>query len=274
MMRSLAELAAWRAFWSLFIVLTLAGCESTPRALPTVARAERTPAEGAQRWKAAGPFVPSYCITESTAPVHARCMVKLGMVREEAAALLTERQRMFVDGVRRIYTEPGVLIQRREALAALGAQAAPVCRRPSTGADATTERQGEVLKTDALFSRNPFRRSRYMYSTTRIAPGDDNGRTWTVWLAAALETRGACLPSRAVEGYLDVPLSSRVVKRKEPPQAWDRHGPGIHRAVGEQLSEQGPRMEMHIVDGCVTDMYFMFDSDFVAGEVSDEVALY
>lgn len=257
---------------TLAMALMLAGCASAPPPAKPAARDERTPADHARQRKAPGPMSVRYCLTDTAAPLHAQCKVKLGMPKAEAAALLTDRQRRFAEGLRRIYTEPGFLTRRGDALAALGAELPPTCKRLWPGIWDGEERRTDRIPGDGLFSSNPYRQSRYTYSTRRDASGSENGRTWTVWLWAALETRRACLPSRAVEGYLDVPLSSRVVNREDPPDAWDRHGPGEHRAVGEQLSDLGPRMEMHIVDGCVMDVYFMFDFDFVAEDVSDSNA--
>ena len=266
----------WHAILLLALALALGACVASP-APSAVAESPAAPAAPVTAKTAITPYVPNtYCSMQPRDPVYARCNVKLGLPKEEATAVLTESQRKFLDGVLRIYSEPGLLPRRKEVLAALGAEVESTRVSHTTWPDGrrTIDWRSDSFKSVGLFTAYKYWSSSYKYRMPRYPPWTEGRYRWSAEIYIAINQERECLASLAVEGYLDIPLSSRIfgyVHGQKPPEKWDRHGPGGHMAIAERLSKLSPRLEIDIIDGCLSRVGL--EGHFFSSEVGDDDVL-
>lgn len=203
-------------------------------------------------------------------PIYAHCNVKLGLPKDEAAEALTETQRKFLDGVLRIYNEAGLLAKREEAIAAIGAEIEST-RKSSTVWPSGRRTFGRIdsLKSTGLFTRFEYWQSSYRNSPRDPAAVDEYGRRWVASLEVQIDRKRECLPSRAVEGYLDIPLSSRIFGTIPPRLRanWDRHEFG-GTAAASPSGPLGPVLEVDFLHKCLSAI--RFDAMYRSKEMSDD----
>lgn len=157
------------------MALALSACAALP-APSTVAESPAAPAAAIAAKEGVAPYVPNtYCSMQASDPIYARCNVKLGLPKDEATAVLTESQRKLLDGVMRIYTEPGFLIRRKEAIAALGAEVESTKVSHTTLPDGRRAISGQtdVFKGGGLFTPYEYWASTYTYLSYRNFPAND-----------------------------------------------------------------------------------------------------
>ena len=211
-----------------------------------------------------------FCVNDAWVPIYARCNVKLGFPKEEAALLLSERQRQLLDGVLRLYSEADLLADRKQAIAIIGGEIAQTRLVPKKWLDGkTTFSRSDSLK--GLYLETFFRDAinTYTYSAHPPLVSGESRYTWQVIIQLSGDYKRECLPSRAVEGYLDIPLTSRIFNLipPRPRNRWDRHGPGGHVAAAWSISRRHPNLTVGFAEGCLTGFYF--DVLYRSEELSD-----
>ena len=211
-----------------------------------------------------------FCVNDAWVPIYARCNVKLGLPKEEAALLLSERQRLFLDGVLRLYSEADLLADRKQSIAIIGGEIAQTRLVPKKWLDGkTTFSRSDSLK--GLYLETFFRDAinTYTYSAHPPLVSGESRYTWQVIIQLSGDYKRECLPSRAVEGYLDIPLTSRIFNLipPRPRNRWDRHGPGGHVAAAWSISRRHPNLTVGFAEGCLTGFYF--DVLYRSEELSD-----
>lgn len=219
-------------------------------------------------------IVPNPCQAYESDPMYARCNQKLGLPKEDAARVLTAAQRDFLDRVRRIYEQDGLLANRAEAIKVLGAEVEKTGKSDSTSPGGVRSRKRyDLFKSQGYFTASLHgSRSRYWYE----GPHEDQRHLSTaafyVSLSAEINWERECISSMAAEGYLDIPLTTH---RNAPHGATksalevDRRAQaGGYQAGARALSNRHPGLELGYVDGCLAsiNLYKYFN----LREISDE----
>lgn len=204
-------------------------------------------------------------------PVHAHCNVKLGLPKEEAAQALSPSQRSFLDGVLRLYMEPAMLARRKEAIALVGAEVEATNYTPLRWPSGkTTFGRWDRFVGVGLFRPYDWWQSYYQYWVVPPARTVDEDRySWYAKISVSIDRKRECIPGRAAEGYLDIPLSTRlfgVVDGEKPRERWHRHEWG-GTVIAEPLSSQHPRLELGFFDQCLIGV--QLETRFNPKEISD-----
>jgi len=189
---------------------------------------------------------------------------KLGYSKEESIRLLDPEVRSFLDGVLRLYKEPGVFVDRREVFRALGTEPGEVRmlynREPAFPATAPY-RQSAANK--GVFARVGWT-AEYTYRGL-----ERDIYMWRLDMRINVPKSPDCIDSRAVEGYLDLYLRSGLDGYAHPLPAylWDRHGIS-GSPYGTELFPSTPKLRVGFVGGCLVG--FSLENYFNYTEVSDE----
>lgn len=189
---------------------------------------------------------------------------KLGLSYEEAVTVLDPEMRKFLDGVLRVYREPGLVGNRKATLDALGAK---ILRRNyfnTEGQPRPTFR--EDFAPEGIFARKGWT-GHYFYTGVEkrapkpyglFEPGDV--LHWKFRIEMRIDHKvAACVDSRAVEGYLDLywrPAYSQTFHKPNVlPSEWDRHGV-VGQMVATALTPIHPFLGVGMVGGCVVRIDF------------------
>lgn len=199
-------------------------------------------------------------------PILPRDGDKLGYSREESIRRLTPEVRAFLDGILRLYKEPGLLARRREAFAALGTE--PGRRReldhpaPRTSA---TDPFRQYAAPEGLFSRAGWAAA-YTYSGREAL-----GTAWRARFDIDIPST-PCVDSRAVEGYLDLYLHTGLDGKAHPvsKNLWDRHGAG-GSPFAVSLGSTTPGISLGFVNACL--VRITLGHGFTYKEISDDNVL-
>ncbi|MGH8783776.1 MAG: hypothetical protein ACREYA_01565 [Cupriavidus necator] len=193
---------------------------------------------------------------------------KLGYSKEESAIRLRPEVREFLDIARRLYNEPGLLAHRQEVLELLHVSKAHRInhsRTMSNGSKAVSFR--EYFKAGGLFDNGTWTG---FYDYGGLADG--RPQQWEASLEIEIDDRRDCIDSRAVEGYLDVPINPGLwppLVNPVPPERWDRHGIGTGRELVTQSSVPfAASIGMEFGNGCLASMRFSgrYDLNRVSNE--------
>lgn len=176
---------------------------------------------------------------------------QLGLPKDEAIAALKPEIRAFLDGVLRLYREPGLFTRYQDTLAVFGLQ--------------TNERRWMKPSTGEAHMPLPFRESLKGGVVARPAwsaaydccnywlRGDPDTHHWRNQLTFKIDQDDECISSRAVEGYLDLYLYPNFLfggPHPKPPEDWYRHG-RVGGASAKALSSNTPEIELGYIAGCL-----------------------
>jgi hypothetical protein len=187
---------------------------------------------------------------------------KLGYSRSESIARLDSDVRRFLDGVLRLYREPGLVAHRILAIAALGA-------RSSTRRVHQVKYDGRLYETfaDDFVLTDPRLiewRGKYIYEPRLRDPNE-----WRIEISVRQETWDLCIDSRAVEGYLDLYLQPHLdgYATPLPARLWNRHG-SFGKPYAEPLRPDTPALELYFEDGCLRSLHL--GRNFLRQDLNDD----
>ncbi|MCY1365563.1 hypothetical protein D9M69_524130 [compost metagenome] len=193
---------------------------------------------------------------------------KLGYSKEESANRLRPEVRELLDAARRFYSEPGWLARRKEALALLHVTKVERIdhhRTLSDGSKDITFR--EYFKSGGLFDSLAWKG---FYDYGGVVNGDP--QQWEARLEIEVDDQKDCIDSRAVEGYLDVPINPGLWPpffNPVPQERWNRHGEGTGRELVAQSSVPfAASIGMEFGGGCLASL--RFSSRYDVNKVSNE----
>lgn len=193
---------------------------------------------------------------------------KLGYSKEESAKRLRPEVRELLDVARKFYSEPGWLARRKEALALLHVTKVDKIdhrRTMSDGSRDTTFR--EYFKAGGLFDSLAWKG---FYDYGGVVNGDP--QQWEARLEIEVDNQNDCIDSRAVEGYLDVPINPGLWPpffNPVPQERWNRHGKGTGRELVAQSSIPfAASIGMEFGGGCLASL--RFSSRYDMNKVSNE----
>ncbi|MFJ4294427.1 hypothetical protein ACIP1U_32410 [Cupriavidus sp. NPDC089707] len=197
---------------------------------------------------------------------------KLGDSKEESAKRLRPEIRELLDVARRFYYDPALLSHRREMLEFLhvGSTTREVIEtRMQDGALIPHFR--EDFRSGGLFS-NPAWRGYYLY---RGFEDELPRERWGVDISVKVDGAKDCVDSKAVEGYLDVPLDPGLWPpglHPVPPERWNRHGKESDGSlVARSPSQTTGGLEIGFAKGCLVRLEF--GATYNLNKVSNEDVL-
>ncbi|WP_143694915.1 hypothetical protein [Variovorax sp. JS1663] len=178
---------------------------------------------------------------------------KLGYSKEESTRRLSPEVRAILDGILRLYEEPGLFADRRRVFAVLGTE--PGRREilphpiPRTSA---TDKFRVYAAPQGVFAEGGVS-AEYLYDGQESRNSE---MTWRGLLTVRFPYKQKCVDSRAVEGYLDLYLYAGIDGLAHPllPSQWDRHDFG-GRPFALALSKTTPSLSLNFVGGCVALIY-------------------
>lgn len=191
---------------------------------------------------------------------------KLGYSKEESIRRLAPEYRAFLDGILRLYHEPGLFAKRREVFATLGTAPGKMEPRPAGMPRLSkTEWFRQYAAPQGLFAQEGWSAS-YLYRGREIKSGQT---TWGALLTIRLANKQECIDSRAVEGYLDLYLNSGIEGHAHPVPArlWDRHGIEGN-PFSRAISSMTPDISLGFSSGCLVNVFM--GNRFNFEEVSDD----
>lgn len=175
---------------------------------------------------------------------------KLGYSKDESKRRLMPEVISFLDGILRLYKEPGLFANKSELFYAIGTQPGRrVNFENSIQKDLFAAPFRQYAAPTGLFSRNGWSAS-YTYSGR-----ESNPVVWHARLYIEIPYREDCIDSRAVEGYLDLYLVTGLEGKPHPVSAdkWDRHGAyGLPYAVA--ASDLTPGIQLGFIGGCLSEI--------------------
>ena len=195
---------------------------------------------------------------------------KLGYSKEESTQRLAPEYRALLDGVLRLYREPGLFARRSEAFATIGAVPGRIevfTRSVPRRSETDQFRQHAVAQ--GLFAREGWAAS-YEYNGRETRDGKT---TWHALLSIQLPYKQDCVDSRAVEGYLDLYLYPGIDGHAHPvpSRLWDRHGI-TGSPFARPIAKNGPGITLGFGEGCLGNIFM--GSRFNLEEVSDEQVIH
>lgn len=224
--------------------------------MQTAAAAEPLPTTGNAPNTAASATPPTQL------PYRPRPGDKLGYSREESIRRLDPDMRRFLDGILRIYREPGLLRHRINSLTALGVRA-------------TSRRYYKVKYDDQLYDTFvddfvladpaiPTWSGMFIYD-----PRLHDNSVWRAEITLGRGNNSQCADSRAVEGYLDLYLQPALDGYDHLPgrRLWDRHGL-FGKPYAEALNKDTPALQLFLANGCLTNV--TLGQNYNRSELSDE----
>lgn len=189
---------------------------------------------------------------------------KLGYSKEESYTRLAPEIRDFLDGILRLYREPGLFASRKEVFSSIGAQPGQIkeLSQPVPRISAT-EPFRQYAAPKGLFARIGWRVA-YSYLGR-----EENGMRWRVRLDIEIPSQPDCIDSRAVEGYLDLYLHANLDGKAHlvPPSQWDRHG-ASGGPLALPLSSVTPGIDLGFVGGCLVGI--ILGNSFYYREIKDD----
>lgn len=197
---------------------------------------------------------------------------KLGYSKEKSAAVLSPEVRELLDIARRFYFDPTLLARRSELLRSLQVSSIKRTTFITRMPDGTEKDSFREDVTGGRLLGKPAWRGNFYYRGF-----DSIERTrWSGELALHFDEEGGCVDSRAVEGYLDVPLDPQLLgvenilhPRRSHDRKLGRHAPD--GAGGPKARSPANRMasiRVGIVHGCLSELNL--NSYFNLNEVSNE----
>ena len=173
---------------------------------------------------------------------------KLGLLYDEAIKALDPDVRQFLDGVLRLYREPGLIGNRKVTLEALGAKVAKRNYFTSEGQPRPTFR--EDFAPTGIYSRKGWT-GYYFYDGVK----SNLPNRWTVRIEIRQNPKtSTCINSRAVEGYMNLywePVFHQTAHKPYVlPSEWDRHGV-LGRMVASPLSPTSVWIAIEMIEGCL-----------------------
>ncbi len=176
---------------------------------------------------------------------------KLGYSKDESAKRVRPEVRELLDLLRRIYYEPALLARPKEVLNLLHVNSVKRDEFRTTMSDGSIDQSfKEYFRAGGLFDGG-YWRGYYVYQ------GFDNDiprERWGARLEVELDRKLECIDSRAVEGYIDLPIDPGLWPplNPVPRERWDRHGVG----TGSGLIARSPAsstagVTMWFADGCL-----------------------
>ncbi len=185
---------------------------------------------------------------------------KQGFSRDASIRVLDKETRGLLDAALQIYQQPALLANRRAVLHLLHAKS---MERRFIGSPNNRVSFADEL-TGGVFSRRGWK-GEYRYSAQ---PGS---KKWYSALWIEIDKSSACLNSRAIEGYLDLPLEPGNRQKVHPmTDQSSRHDATFARPYAKPLSGTTPQLSISIANGCVVDI--VLSRNYLYNEVSDENA--
>lgn len=188
-----------------------------------------------------------------------------GLPKDEAIKVLDPELRAFLDGVLRLYQEPGLIGDKHASLNALGLT---VQRRSSSNTEGQPRpTYREDLAPTGVLSRPGWKGYVYYKGTEK------NHTLWRMSMEFEISRKDAvCVNSRAVEGYVDevfwYPVPGGTTHNPGwMPKDWDRHKQ-VGGVFSKRLTDQSPRIWMDFVRGCLVRV--LISGNFLFKEMSDE----
>lgn len=198
---------------------------------------------------------------------------RLGYSKEENIKRLAPEIRVFLDGILRLYKEPGLFAKRREVFAVLGAEAGPMqsLNEELMPRKSPTDPFRQYMLPKGLFARKGW--SGYYTYLGKEQEGTHwpprPGPQWRATLNVNLTVDAECIDSRAVEGYLDLYLYANLDGKSHliPSNLWDRHG-ASGGPYAKALSFVTPGISLGFLDGCLS--HIILGNGFKYQELSDD----
>ena len=133
----------------------------------------------------------------------------------------------------------------------------------------TSLSRSDAFKGVGLFTPFEYWQSSYQYSVIDPSVTSARGYAWRVKLEVNIDRNRECIPSRAAEGYLDIPLSPRIFGTIPPipRERWDRHGFG-GTASPVQLSPMHAYLVIGFLSKCLSSI--KLEAYYQSKELSDE----
>lgn len=188
-----------------------------------------------------------------------------GLPKEEAVQLLDPQMRTFLDGVLRVYQEPGLFGNRQAVLDLLGLKVQQRFYFKSEGQPRPRFR--EDLAGTGILERPGW--NGYVY----YEGIEKGGALWRGKLEFEINKKEAkCINSKAIEGYMEdvfwYPRKNlNAHKFYWAPDEWDRHGI-VGGMYANSLTEKNPFLGMDFIGGCISRM--SIGRGFLFKEMSDD----
>ncbi|WP_454720314.1 MULTISPECIES: hypothetical protein [Cupriavidus] len=196
---------------------------------------------------------------------------KLGYSKEESARRLRPEVRELLDVARRLYYEPDLLARRKSVLALFHVSKVIRNNHRRTLRDGTMDIGfREYFEAGGIFDEAGWKG---FYDYHGLLNGDP--QKWDASLEIEIDDQKDCLESRAVEGYLDVPIDPRLwppLVNPVPEERWDRHGIGTgRRLVAVSPVPGAANIGLEFGRGCLASLRFSGRYDL--NKVSNEEVL-
>lgn len=196
---------------------------------------------------------------------------KQGYSHEVAAERLDPDIRQLLDGVLRLYREPGLFLDRKEALKVIVAQ---VNERHWDQSKAFPGKKRLGFKEDFV-KRGIFARPGWTGFYSFGGQPAVLSSKWYSKIDIRMDAATVCIESRAIEGYLDLMLDSNlfdILPGHAPRGRIFRHEVPYARPWAVSLSGNTPSILLNFSRGCLVGL--IIAGGFSIGEVDHEKAFY
>lgn len=194
---------------------------------------------------------------------------KQGYSRENSAKKLDPEVRQLLDATLKLYREPGLFINRKHALAVIGAS---VYERIVSPHKLFPEKKRLEFREDFL-KEGIFSRPGWSGVYKFFGQPSRNSNKWYSQIRINVDAENICIDSRAVEGYLDLVLDpglNRFLPGYVPPERIFRHEVSYARPWVDALYGNTPALIITFGRGCLREL--VIAGEFLIGEIDDEKA--
>ncbi len=187
--------------------------------------------------------------------------------KEESVAYLDIEVRTLLDKALRIYSEPGLFTDKQKLFELLGASQVKRERKvyfPSP--PGPRQSYTDYFVPDPMPVKHPWR-GLYTYTYT---DEHEKYKTWYAGLSIEFEASAGCISSRAVEGYMGLPIyiTSHGLPHGLPSGAQNWHDNSFTSTWIHPTTRAKPFLYLTFAKGCTKRI--SFGNDFLRKEVSDE----